>query len=98
MAYEWHESKNAANRNKHGIAFEDAVHVFDDPANLTEADRDASGEHRFRTLGRAGPNLLLLVVWTLREDENDQEITRIISARRATAGERRAYARQACAP
>lgn len=57
----------------------------------TIADRDSSvGEQRWQTIGKAGSALLVLVVHTHR-DEQDNEVIRIISARRATPSERKRY-------
>ncbi len=91
IRFEWDPNKDHANRIKHRLSFETAVLVFDDPVALTIADRDSSvGEHRWQTIGKAGSALLVLVVHTHR-DEQDKEVIRIISARRATPSERKRY-------
>jgi uncharacterized DUF497 family protein len=79
-----------ANRVKHGLSFETAVLVFDDPLHLSKPDPHPDGD-RWHTIGVAGP-VLLLVVHTLPDEaEEDEPVGRIISARKATAPERKAY-------
>jgi len=76
---------------KHGVSFEDAMHVFKDPYALFEQDRtDESGEFRWQALGLAGEAAVVLVAHTVRE-EGEDEILRLISARRATRKERTRY-------
>ena len=94
IQFEWDERKNLANQRKHGVAFEDAVLVFEDPLRASRLDRIVDGEERWQTLGHAGPVLLLMVAHTVRDELTGgafQEIIRIISARRATAREKRDY-------
>ncbi len=90
MRVEWGNNKNISNRKKHGVSFELAQEVFDDPLALSKLDRVESGEERWHTLGMVDGILLLLVTHTVRDDEGE-EIIRIISARKATAYERRHY-------
>ena len=67
------------------------MHVFEDPCALFEQDRvDEAGEPRWQALGFAGGVILLLVAHTVRE-EGEDEIVRLISARRATRKERHRY-------
>jgi uncharacterized protein len=88
--FEWDAAKAAANLGKHGVAFEDAALVWTDPMHLVRFDRYDGGEERWHALGMAGGIVLLLVVHTYPDDDNDR--VRIVSARRATRTERRAYA------
>ena len=89
--FEWDEEKAASNYRKHGIFFEDAVSIFQDPNIYTEQDRFENGEYRWKSIGLATPSLmLLLVAHTFQYDENT-EIVRIISARRASKTERKKY-------
>jgi hypothetical protein len=90
MRFEWDEAKNRRNRTKHGISFETAQEVFLDPLCLTIPDRVAQGEERFWTIGRL-ENLVILVVAHTTRDQHGEEIVRMISARKATPRERRAY-------
>lgn len=90
VRFEWDETKARSNARKHGVRFEEAMLVFADPYALVEQDRLESGELRWRTLGLAGGIVLLLVAHTVRSNQED-EIIRIISARRATRKERKRY-------
>jgi uncharacterized DUF497 family protein len=83
--------KARANRRKHGVSSDDAIHVFEDPHALFEQDRsDEAGELRWEALGLAGGIAVLVMAHTVRETAED-EIVRIISARRATRKERTRY-------
>lgn len=75
---------------KHHISFETATGVFDDPNYVTEQDREVDGEERWQTIGQVEGVMALMVAHTI-VDEQDDVIFRIISARRATARERRRY-------
>ena len=86
MGYEWDPRKARANLAKHGVDFADAALVLEDPLALTRHDPDAAGEERFVSLGADPRGRLLVVVWTPRGEQ-----IRLISARRATAAERRHY-------
>jgi uncharacterized protein len=88
--FDWDESKNRANQRKHGVSFELAKQVFADPLALSRLDRAEDYEQRWQTLGLVGGTVILLVAHTVRE-EHDEEIIRIISARKATRRERRHY-------
>ena len=90
LKFEWDEEKNWSNQRKHKVEFETAVLVFDDPHFLCTQDRDVDGEERWQTIGLVSGVLLLMVVHTLR-DEEDDEVVRVISAREVTRQERRRY-------
>lgn len=91
MLFEWNPVKAMANLSKHGVAFEDAMMVFDDPLQRSRQDRHEGGEVRWQTAGSVA-GLLLVVAHTWREGDGDRdEMVRIISARRVTKGERRDY-------
>lgn len=90
MRIEWDESKNRRNLAKHGISFETAQLVFDDPCMLVQQDRVVEGEERWQSLGLVAGVVVILVVHTYRE-EDGEEVVRIISARKAAAPERKAY-------
>ena len=90
MRFEWDEHKDRANRLKHGVSFEIARSVFDDPRHLSIQDRQVSGEERWQTLGLVGGVVVLPVAHTHRE-EGDDEVIRISSARKATNHERQCY-------
>ena len=84
----WDIRKAAANVAKHGVPFELAAVAFSDPFNISEPDDHPDGD-RWITIGVAGA-VILFVSHTLVEP--DLECGRIISARRATADERKRYA------
>jgi uncharacterized DUF497 family protein len=85
--FEWDPIKASLNFTKHGVSFEEASTVFDDPLFIMFLDREHStDEERYITLGLSKGNRLLLVAHTDRE-----ETVRIISAREATRNERRFY-------
>ena len=89
--FSWDQAKNRINQKKHGVSFEAATHVFDDPFHLSRLERVIDGEERWQTIGRAGDILLLLVAHTWREDPSGEPDIRIISARRANKQERELY-------
>jgi uncharacterized DUF497 family protein len=94
MRFEWDPAKARANHRKHGVAFEIALHVFEDPYALIEQDRIEGGERRWQTLGLVGGILLLLVAHTVHFEEEEREVIRIISARRADGKERKRYEKE----
>ena len=85
--WSWDPRKDAANQAKHGVSFALAQLVFEDPLHISRPD-PFPDEERWQTLGRVGP-ACLFVVHTVWDDESFAG--RIISARRATAAERRWY-------
>lgn len=85
MAYQWNKDKAAANLRKHSIDFADAVSVFSDDLAITIPD-ERFDEERFVTIGIDALGRVLVVVYTLRDDE-----IRLISARQATWQERQQY-------
>ena len=91
MGWIWDPDKAATNRKKHGLSFETAALVFDDPFHASKPDTHPDGD-RWQTIGRVGP-VLVLVIHTLPagNSEEDESVGRIISARKATARERRVY-------
>jgi uncharacterized DUF497 family protein len=91
VRFVWDEVKDRRNRSKHKVSFEAARVVFDDPFAMSVQDRIVRGEERWRTLGLVGGSVVLLVAHT-HVDEGDEEVIRIISARKATARERKIYA------
>ena len=91
MRVEWDRAKNEINRTKHGIDFETAQLVFDDPCCVTFVERVADGEERRQAIGSIENIIILVVVHTYREEVSD-EVVRIISARPATRRERKLYA------
>ena len=91
MRWTWGSDKNRANRRNHGLSFETARLVFDDPLALSQPD-PYPHEERWHTIGMIGGVVLLVVhTWPERGDQSDEEAGCIISARKATPHERRAY-------
>ena len=90
MRFEWDENKNRQNLRKHGIRFETAQLVFEDPYQITTRDHGHTNEERWITMGAIGPGTVLLVVHTWFEHDYE-EIIRIISARVAESHERKSY-------
>ena len=86
IRFEWDEAKAASNLRKHGVAFEEAIHVFRDPFRFEETDEFARNEYRFIVIGTVN-GTALTVVFTGPEEG----VIRIISARGASARERKAY-------
>lgn len=84
MAFEWDARKNAANRRKHGIDFADAIRIFDGPIVEGQDYREMK-EIRIVAVGAIGLKIVT-VVYTWRGDT-----CRIISARKATSSESKAY-------
>ncbi len=89
IKFEWDAIKAASNKRKHGVTFEEAKSVFyDDFAIQFFDDENSEDEDRFLLLGRSNQSRVLLVCHCERESGS---IIRIISARKATAKERRLY-------
>lgn len=87
MRFDWDEQKAAENLLKHGVSFDEARTVFDDPLYVDFYDPDHSiGEHRFIIMGVSARGRLLMVSYTERSD-----IIRLISARELTPAERKKY-------
>ena len=89
MRFEWDEEKNRTNKATHKIAFETARLVFDDPRMLNVLDHVVDDEERWQTLGMVS-GVIVIVAHTYREQDGIEKI-RLISAGKATPGERRSY-------
>ena len=87
----WDSAKAVSNFRKHGVLFEEAAQVFDDPLAATQHDVDhARTEERWVTLGEVD-GALLQVVHTLDDLDGQRVRIRIISARHPTPDERWQY-------
>ncbi|WP_445247556.1 BrnT family toxin [Microcoleus sp. OTE_8_concoct_300] len=87
MKFEWDENKAAVNLSKHGISFEEARTVFDDPLYVDFYDPDHSEEEdRYIIVGESQQGNLLIVSYTERAD-----LIRLIRARKVTRVERKVY-------
>lgn len=82
----WDDRKNEANHKKHGVWFEEAASVLTNPQTLSNTNAHPSS-NRFDYLGHSDRARLLYVVTV----EKTEEEIRIISARKATPGERKRY-------
>jgi hypothetical protein len=91
VCFVWDETKDRANRRKHGMSFATARLVFDDPLHLSVFDGHHDGEERWKTFGMVGSVVILLVVHTHAQQDDGDVIIRIISARKATKRERDRY-------
>ena len=86
MTCEYDPQKAQTNWRKHNVSFAEAEFVFYDPLAIHDIDPDATDEERFIAVGMGNSGLLLVVVYTMRGDA-----VRLISARRATRQEAKAY-------
>jgi len=91
MRFEWDQKKNIANQKKHGISFDEAIEIFDDPLHVSILDKKYSYfEERWITVG-ATKNISIVVAVNLFFDDEGEEVIRLISAREATHNERKKY-------
>jgi uncharacterized DUF497 family protein len=89
IRFEWDENKNRANIKKHKVSFEEAKTVFyDENARLISDPDHSNSEDRFILLGLSHNAKILVIIHTYREQD---ELIRIISARKATKNEIRFY-------
>ncbi|MFH1076997.1 MAG: BrnT family toxin [Pseudomonadota bacterium] len=87
MEFEWDQNKAAFNLSSHGVSFDEAKTVFNDPLYVDFFDPDHSyNEHRYIIIGQSVNNRLLLVAYTERENT-----IRLINSREATRKERKDY-------
>ena len=92
MRWTWDDNKDRANQRKHRLSFETAQLVFDDPLAAHRPD-PGSDEERWHTIGMVG-GVVIIVAHTWPEPQvagQGEMVGRIISARKATPYERRAY-------
>lgn len=90
MRFEWDANKDRSNRIKYGISFTLAERAWSDPHLMTILDITSLDEERWLGIGRIGIETILVVVHTFR-GSTEEEVIRIISARRATRGEKALY-------
>lgn len=88
--YEWNETKNNSNLEKHGLDFNLAIEVFSDPNGIIQLNRNMDGEERSQIIGKLQNEIIIVfVVFTQRKQK-----IRIISARKAGKKERQIYENQ----
>ena len=89
IRFEWNDKKNELNKEKHGVSFEEASSVFYDTNAVLIDDPDhSSDEDRFLIIGISRRLRICIVSHCYREQD---EVIRIISARKATRLEKKAY-------
>lgn len=93
MLFDWDDDKAARNLRKHGVAFELAQQVWDDPAHIIVFDRHEENEERWHAIGLVR-GILILTVVHMFPAVRDEDALRIISARKATRDERKRYEAQ----
>ena len=87
MDFEWDAGKAVSNLAKHGVSFQEAATIFDDPLYIDLYDPDhSSDEQRYLIVGVSQQSRLLIVSYTERNN-----VVRLISAREVTSAERKAY-------
>jgi len=92
LRFEWDPKKNRENRRRHKVSFEEAETACADEHGLLTADPEHSeDEGRFIFLGLSATLRLLVVCHTYREQD---ELIRLISARKADRSERAQYSRR----
>ena len=90
--FEWNREKARANRTKHGVSFEEAATVFQDPQMVSVYNGEHSdSEDRWATPGIAAIGRVLVVCHTFREASGGSATVRVISSRKATRQEARQY-------
>lgn len=90
MIFEWDGEKATSNLAKHGVSFELAQEVWNDPFHVILPDRVEGREERWHAIGIVGAVVVLVVAHSHPERDNEDRI-RIISARKATSHERKRY-------
>ena len=90
LKFDRDDAKARSNLAKHGIAFDWAIRVFEDPDAISGMDRVVDGEMRWRTVGRVGFTTILFVghTWV---DEDGEIYVRVITARKASRHEIKGY-------
>jgi uncharacterized DUF497 family protein len=88
VRFEWDPAKDAANRRKHGLSFREAAALFTSGSPWLDMDDEAHSddELRYRAIGAVSRGVIVVVYV-----EHDEDVVRIVSARLATAAERRLY-------
>jgi uncharacterized DUF497 family protein len=91
LKFDWDPRKDKANQKKHGVSFEEAQSVFfDDYATQFDDEEHSDQEERFILLGMSIKSRVLVVCHYERKSGS---VIRLISARKATAAERKYYRR-----
>ena len=92
LIFEWDDEKAKKNQRKHKVNFDEAKTVFGDPLLVSFPDEYHSDEEqRLVSIGASSQNKILTVAHTEILENGDTIVVRLISARKATASERRVY-------
>jgi uncharacterized DUF497 family protein len=92
MKIEWDEKKNKDNIKKHGVSFEEAEELFDDPLCISILDKRFDySEERWISLGSTVKGRIIVMGYAYYLTENSEERIRIIMARKAARKEREQY-------
>lgn len=84
MIFDWDDTKAESNKKKHGVSFAEAATAFSDPNAIELFDhKNADKEDRWILVGLSVKSQVLLVVFV----ERDEELIRIVSARKAVKDE-----------
>ncbi len=87
LTFEWDEDKAEENLKKHGVGFEEAKTIFNDPFSITIYDNEhSSNEERYVDIGLSLKGRLIVVSYTERKEN-----IRIISSRKAIKKEQKIY-------
>ena len=92
VRFTWDRAKAERNQRVHGISFETAAEVFDDPNHVAGANYFivSAGEQRYQVIGMTRQLVLLLVV-SVDRSESDVDVIHLISARKAVDYEESIY-------
>ena len=92
MQFTWDKAKGKANKKAHGVSFEEAARIFDDPLHVSVLDhRFHYFEERWITIGQAKHGRILVVGHLYSFAADGEETIRIKTAREATKKERERY-------
>ncbi|MFZ3138793.1 MAG: BrnT family toxin [Thermodesulfovibrionales bacterium] len=92
MEFRWDTNKSKENLKKHGVSFEEAAEVFDDPLHVSILDKRFDYfDERWITIGSLKKGSIIVAGHLYYLTENGNEIIKIITARKATKKERQEY-------
>ena len=77
VTFDWDDAKNRSNLRKHGVGFDTASLVFDDPYALMLQDRFENGEERWQAIGRIADAVVLVVAHTVKARAGTEVIRKI---------------------
>ena len=89
--FEWNPEKARTNVRDHKVSFEEAQLVFNDPFRLDQPNSQVGEEERWECIGLVRGIVVLTVVHMVIYEDLEDEVIRLISARKATRAEQRLY-------